>query len=108
MIVHAEDENIIRENKAEVLSRRKIRRYRSSVHSLIRGPSAARGATLKQFCIWQKSKMRAFILRNSNGSRSWGRELKKFASPLVTARLYSSPFIFNSIRVRRSWKFRKS
>ncbi|MEK7171650.1 MAG: dihydroorotase [Patescibacteria group bacterium] len=83
VIVHAEDENIIRENKAKYLADEKSGAIDPSVHSLIRSPSAAREAVKTILHLAKKQNARVHITHVSTEAEV--EELKKFASPLVTA-----------------------
>lgn len=83
VIVHAEDENIIRENEAKYLAAEKSGAADPSIHSLIRSSSAAREAVKTILHLAKKQNARVHITHVSTSAEV--EELKKFASPLVTA-----------------------
>lgn len=83
VIVHAEDENIIRENEAKYLAAEKSGAVDPSIHSLIRSSSAAREAVKAILHLAKKQNARVHITHVSTSAEV--EELKKFASPLVTA-----------------------
>lgn len=79
VIVHAEDENIIRANQEKY----KDSMDNPGVHSLIRGPEAAYEATKAVLYLAKKCNARVHITHVSTGLEA--AELKKFKGPLVSA-----------------------
>lgn len=83
VIVHAEDENIIRENKAKYLAAEKSGATDPSIHSLIRSPSAAREAVKTILHLAKKCNARVHITHVSTAEEV--EELQKFKRELVSA-----------------------
>lgn len=83
VIVHAEDENIIRENESKYLAVEKSGVADPSVHSLIRSPSAAREAVKTILHLAKKCSAQVHITHVSTAEEV--EELRKFKSELVSA-----------------------
>lgn len=82
VIVHAEDENIIRENETKYLDSAKLPAD-PSVHSLIRSPFAARSAVKAVLHLAKKCNAQVHITHVSTAEEI--EELQKFKSELVSA-----------------------
>lgn len=83
VIVHAEDENIIRENSEKYLAVEKSGVVDPSVHSLIRSPSAAREAVKTILHLAKKCSAQIHITHVSTVEEI--EELQKFKNELVSA-----------------------
>ncbi|MBI4995146.1 dihydroorotase [Candidatus Peregrinibacteria bacterium] len=83
VIVHAEDENIIRENSEKYLAAEKSSAVDPSIHSLIRGSSAAREAVKTILHLAKKHNARVHITHVSTIGEV--EELRKFKSEAVSA-----------------------